>query len=293
MEFRRQKIPQLAVIESDLRNDRSGIFSLGRYEVNVRQDPERRRTHRHGFHELMIFDAGHGVYSGDFETVEVTAPAAIVIPAGTVHWWPRSEELRGVVCGFDLEFLQATGRTDDASAVLRPPFRPMVPLARESLARMMPWLARMEREWLSDGFGRMEILRACLTSLLVDVRREQLDQLAAADAPHTAGDRIYLAFLEELEKQVTRMPSARDLATALRVTPDHLSASLKQACGRNTGELIAERIMLEAKRLLAHSGLGVAETAYALGFESPSYFTRFFRKHADLSPKEFREGQAR
>lgn len=289
MEPGRRTIPELGVMGGESGKSRSGLFSFGRFEENVRQDPKRQRTHRHGFHELMIFEEGRGQYSGDFESVEVIAPTAIVIPAGTVHWWPQAENLRGAVCGFDLEFLRLHGRMDEAAAVLLPPLVPMVPLDSGAMAQMSPWLERMGREWLGDGGGRLEILRACLTALLVDVRRQQIARQTAPDAPHTAVERIYIAFLDELEKQVTKMPSARDLANALRMTPDHLSASLREACGRNAGDLIAERVMLEAKRLLAHSRLGVAEAAYALGFESPSYFTRFFRKHASLSPKEFRE----
>lgn len=54
----------------------------------------------------------------------------MVIPAGTVHWWPEAESLRGVVRGFELEFLRVAGRADAAAAVLQSPLVPLVPLTK-------------------------------------------------------------------------------------------------------------------------------------------------------------------
>jgi AraC-like DNA-binding protein len=285
----RRDIPDLPAMVSRFAEPHRGIFSYGRYEANVRDDPKRLGTHRHVFHELMIFESGRGVYSGDFDPVEVIAPAAVVIPAGTVHCWPEFDTLRGTACGFDLEFLRLGARTDEAVAVLMPPLMPVVPLKQETLARMHPWFSRMDEEWQDNGVGRLDLFRACLLALLVEVRRERNSHVSAPDAALSLDGRIYGAFLDELDRQVNRMPSVRDLAESLQLTPDYLSASLRQVCGQNASDLIAERVMLEAKRLLTHSRLSVAETAYALGFESPSYFTRFFKKHTDLSPRDFRQ----
>lgn len=284
MNLKRRDIPQLNAVGDESAAHNGGRFSLGRFEENMRADPRRAETHRHTFHELMVFESGEGTYSGDFVEYKIAAPAAVIVPAGTVHWWPAAKDLRGWVCGFDLEFLRAVNRTDEVIASLLAPKLPNVVLTTDAMERMQPWLRRLQQEWWGHALGKREMLRCCLTAALVEVSREH----GLEDGPKSASQRLYFAFLEVLESRVMTMPSARDLAEILRVTPDHLSASLRMCTGKNTGELIAERIILKSKRLLAHTRLGVAEAAYALGFESPSYFARFFRRHAGVAPKEFR-----
>lgn len=68
----------------------------------------------------------------------------------------------------------------------------------------------MIKEWLGDGAGRLEMLRACLAAMLVNVRRGQLD-LAAAPSHAPSQQWIYQAFIVELEKQLHTFPSVRDV----------------------------------------------------------------------------------
>jgi AraC-like DNA-binding protein len=67
-----------------------------------------------------------------------------------------------------------------------------------------------------------------------------------------------------------------------------LTESLRLEIGLTAGELIRARLLLEAKRLLLHSELTVAEIGYELGFEDPSYFSRFVRREIETSPVELR-----
>jgi AraC family transcriptional activator of pobA len=58
--------------------------------------------------------------------------------------------------------------------------------------------------------------------------------------------------------------------------------------GRPAGEVIRERVLLEAKRLLVSSAIGIAEIAWELQFKDNSYFTKFFKKYTGTTPEEFR-----
>jgi AraC family transcriptional activator of pobA len=80
----------------------------------------------------------------------------------------------------------------------------------------------------------------------------------------------------------------KDYAAMLSVTPTHLSRRVKAVSGRTAGDVIFDRIMLEAKRQLVFTDKPVAEIAYGLDFSSPSYFTRFFTRQAGETPKAFR-----
>ena len=63
---------------------------------------------------------------------------------------------------------------------------------------------------------------------------------------------------------------------------------MQAACGRTASEAIHARRMLEARRLLLHTGLGVGAIAERLNFSDASYFVRFFKRHAGATPREFR-----
>ena len=62
----------------------------------------------------------------------------------------------------------------------------------------------------------------------------------------------------------------------------------KDIYDRTVSEIIQERVILEAKRLLAHSGMSVSEIAYKLGFNDNSYFGRYFKKAVGIPPERFR-----
>ena len=72
------------------------------------------------------------------------------------------------------------------------------------------------------------------------------------------------------------------------LTTSHLNESLRLETGLTAGDLIRTRRILEAKRLLLHSELTMAEIGYELGFKDPSYFSRFTRRELKTSPGELR-----
>ena len=72
------------------------------------------------------------------------------------------------------------------------------------------------------------------------------------------------------------------------MTADHLSRSCRAVAGQSALDLLHERMLLEARRLLAYTDASVAEVAGDLGFDDPSYFSRFFARRAGRSPQDWR-----
>jgi len=93
-----------------------------------------------------------------------------------------------------------------------------------------------------------------------------------------------------LEENFRTTQSVSDYAKLLKVSSDRLGKAVQERSGRPAGEIIRQRLLLEAERLLAHTEMAVSEIAYALNFQDPAYFSRFFRRLAGHSPGEFREG---
>jgi AraC family transcriptional activator of pobA len=114
--------------------------------------------------------------------------------------------------------------------------------------------------------------------------------------PINASQRISTLFLELLERQfpiddnhqTVNLRSASDFAKQLNVHVNHLNRALKDTTEKITSQIIAERILQEAKILLKHSAWTVSEIAYTLGFTEVTHFNNFFKKHVQLSPLKFR-----
>jgi len=83
-----------------------------------------------------------------------------------------------------------------------------------------------------------------------------------------------------------------DYAELLNVTPNHLSQSVKFASEKNALSFINERVLSEAKSLIQFTEYDIAEIAYQLNFSDPANFGKFFKKHTDLTPLEFRKQAA-
>lgn len=111
-----------------------------------------------------------------------------------------------------------------------------------------------------------------------------------------ASARITSVFLELLERQFPiestehslELKSAQDFAKHLSVHVNYLNSAVKEITGKTTTDHIAERIISEAKALLQHTDWNIAEIAYALGFEYPTYFNNFFKKKTGQVPKSLR-----
>ena len=116
------------------------------------------------------------------------------------------------------------------------------------------------------------------------------------DQHNNAASRITNVFLELLERQFPiestdrplQLRTAQDYAKNLNVHVNYLNRAVKEVTGKPTTTHITERIVSEAKALLQHTDWNIADIAYALGFEYPTYFNNFFKRLTGTNPKSLR-----
>ncbi len=88
--------------------------------------------------------------------------------------------------------------------------------------------------------------------------------------------------------ELNGLPSVKECAKNLNLSPNYLSDLLKKETGKNTQEHIHLKLIEESKNLLLSSNKSISEIAYSFGYSSPQYFSKVFKKHTNLSPTEFR-----
>jgi AraC family transcriptional regulator, transcriptional activator of pobA len=253
--------------------------------VSIRQ--KRMEVHRHDYVELFCLD-GNGSVLIDFENYPLSGKSLIAIGPGRVHAW-QVKNLTGLYIAFTQEFFD--GKAPPPSALFDYPFifcgevSAVVQLRSKQGEQAQNLFREISREIQKHENLAVEMIHSQLRSLMVHLAR-----LYAATSPAPfAAIGLVRRFRQAAERSFRASASIRDYAQMLGVTPSHLSDSLRLETGLTAGELIRGRLLLEAKRLLLHSELTIAEIGYELGFEDPSYFSRFVRREIKASPVEFRK----
>jgi AraC-like DNA-binding protein len=251
-----------------------------------REEMERLPIDRHDYVELFLLQ-GQGSVLIDFENRRLSGKSLVAIGPGRVHAW-QGDKVTGIYICFTQEFFD--GASAPPSVLFDYPFMfgselpSVIHLEPKQGAQVQNLFRDINREFKSHQKLAVEMIRHQLRSLMV-----HLSRLYAAISPAAfAAVGLVRRFRLEIERSFRTSASVRDYARALGVTITHLNESLRLETGLTAGDLIRARLVLEAKRLLLHSELTMAEIGYQLGFKDPSYFSRFIRRKLKTSPQAFR-----
>jgi AraC family transcriptional activator of pobA len=223
------------------------------------------------------------------------APAAWMIAPGVVHGFVYQRDSTGHVATVPTALLHkglAPSRSlEDAL------HRPVVVRRPDSTCHdepVHPLFAGLAREFREGRPGRAEALQAHAVLLALWFLRRAAE--ARAPAPSSAvrppHDALVQEFRALVEARFRAHWTVSDYAKTLGITPDHLSRRCRTATGMGALELVHERLMLEARRLIAYTPATIAEIAHQLGFDDPAYFSRLFARRTGQSPSAYREAMA-
>jgi AraC family transcriptional activator of pobA len=208
---------------------------------------------------------------------------------------PADGACRGYCCVFTEGFLPAHTHLRPADWAVFAPDKPAFFRLTAAQATVFGGLfEKMLAEQASDYPYKYELLYHYLMECIHGALK-----LEPVAEPHgaTAATRLAAAFGTLLASQYPIVTPARQLALrtpqafadALAVHVNYLNRALKDATGKTTTQLLAERLVQEARTLLLHTDWPISHISYCLGFEEPTHFTRLFRKYAHCSPSSLRQ----
>ncbi|MEY3248604.1 MAG: hypothetical protein RL742_647 [Bacteroidota bacterium] len=266
-------------------------FTLAHLSDYLRQHPDLASPHRHAFYQIVLFTEGGGSHTIDFHTYPVRPHQVYYLAPGQIHAWNFDEQVEGFVLNFNESFFTAICHNPNFVTEF-PIFNniigePVNVLETECCSEIHGLLERMLAEYRSEADFRQDFLRALLLQLLVMLSRNMPARTAKPNSKHQLTILRNFERLIELHYRDKRLP--RDYAEMLFITPNHLNALTNGLIGKPAGELIRDRVLLEAKRLLVNSDYTITQIADMLSFEDNAYFTRFFKKYTGMSPENFRQ----
>ena len=246
--------------------------------------------HRHAYYEVFYFESGGGDHEIDFAHREIAAPAIHFVSPGQIHRVRRSADSHGCVILFTDEFYHlnlANRAILQEMPMLRGESEAgVINLDEQGAAEIAPIIGMIRTESENRSEYHDDAIRSLLNLLLITSRR--IAERQGLVDRETSDSQLLRRYRDAIEERFTSIHAVSAYARHLNLTPGHLNDTVREQTGKTASTLIHERIILEAKRLLVHSEASVKEIAYALGFDDPSYFTRFFRERVEATPGEFR-----
>lgn len=269
-----------------------GAFHVFRYEESLDPRQVRSLPHRHDFFQILWLDEGRGNLRCDLATHTFAGPTLAFFAPGRLHAWNHEIEPRGIMFGFPQSFFNADA--DYPGLIGRLPYlhevaSPLLALAGADAEDMSRHFAQLLAEAARELPGRDDIVRAFITIILSKTRQHLLARDGARPTAEPTVAALPQRFRIALDQNFPKLLKVSEYAKLLQVSRSHLNEELHRYVGSSASDLIHERLLLEARRLLVYSPLTVAQIAYELQFQDPSYFGRFFRLRAGISPGTYRE----
>ena len=250
-------------------------------------------AHRDWYNIVLVYGGGILQCMGSEYQVKEHA-VAFTNPHTPFGWRERDKITKGYFCLFNEQFLQNEKRITQY-----PPFKsntaPFCELTLKEATEIESLFLRMTSEANSDYIYKYHVIQLLIEEMLHLIMKS-ISYEAYRRNVFTAAQRLTIQFMELLERQflieeptqTVRIRTASDFARILNVHVNHLNRSIKQSTGKNTSQIIQERIMREAQNFLQLTNWNVAEIAFVLGFKEATHFNNFFKKSTGLSPTQFR-----
>lgn len=246
-------------------------------------------THR-GLFQLLFLFRGRVLATIDDEEWNCKGPTVITIHPSVVHGFDFSRQAQGYVLTLDQGALfgsKADERTDLFAPLFLQPLEMRFDPGSDLPGRIETLLKQMMAEFSAplNGHGLMlDWLARCVLMLLL---RQQKDH-DHADVAGRADFDTFSRFRALVDTHYRAQWSTGQYAAQLNMTESRLNRLCLRLGGKSAFDMTQQRLMLEARRKLTYVPASVSSIAYELGYQDPAYFSRAFKRHCGMTPKQFR-----
>lgn len=248
------------------------------------------KPHKHDFYILVVFTQGNGSHTIDFKTYDVASGSVFFLSPGQVHSWELSADSDGYILFFSADFYSATfsrKRLNEYSLFNSILEFPRMDIDSIKAREITSFLEKIAKENSEPTLFTKDLLRNYIDVLLVLLYRVKNSELSFSKKEKLSHNQF-----QELELLIdTHFKKHREVsfyADQMNISMKQLNTICKNTVSKTSSQLILDRVILEAQRLLTHSDLNISEIAYSLEFDDASYFSRLFKKKTGYTPEQFR-----
>lgn len=246
-------------------------------------------THQ-GMFQLLLLAEGHARVTLDGEKLDVAAPALICVPSSCVHAFAFGPDTQGWVLSVASDlFRDARLSTFDARQFPQSPRGYIVPLHdRPADAARLQWLMADIAAHMATQHGDVPDIVVSLLAVVLGVVQICLPGNCAEPPGVDRKVTLVRAFEALVDARFRENLGVAAYAAALSTTPVTLTRACRAIAGRSPGDIILDRVLLEAMRYLRHTAASSKQISDRLGFADPAYFARFFKARSGMTTSAFR-----
>ncbi len=288
----KKNIPVYSLDKFKSQSDKSRLFEVELFDANRHFQVS--YPHKHDFYEVLYLSNGFGYHIIDSNKYEIKPPCIFFMSPGQAHKLELSKDIEGYIFIFTAEFYLLNQK--NKNRLLEFPFF-------YSVEQNNPPVYLKNDE---DNLYIQSLFKHCIKVVLKDenasvneIARSTLDlilltcnNLYPADRKTVQkgkGHILVKNFLQLIEQHYYQNLRINEYAQMLAITPNHLTQMVKQIMGKTSVEILQQKTVVEIKRLLIHTDLNVSEISDYMNFPDLSYFTKYFKKIAGLSPLAYRK----
>lgn len=250
------------------------------------------KPHSHNFYLCVLFTEGTGTHEIDFNTYTINPGKVFFLKPGQTHYWKFETHPQGFIFFHSQEFYELKFLEHKLHmfpffySYLNPP---VLELNSKKLKALHVNFQEAYTEYQQTNLFRELKIVNSLNNIYIELTREYTVgvNLEKLKSPH------YVHILENLENLINvnfyKEKFPKFYADKLNITTKHLNRVVKKTTNKTTSQLISERTILEAKRLIVHSQDNLAHIAHTLEFSDYAYFSKFFKSRTGSTPLDFRK----
>lgn len=253
---------------------------------------------RHNFYQIALLESGGGNVSSGGKDFDLTSFSLFFIQPGQINQWHVPKDWKGYYISVSEAFY--TTALDQFKQLADFPFfqkfTPAFSLKKAEAEMILEIFQRVNEEYQSPSIYSESIIKSYLSTILgfcIRFYDREIKDGVNENRQLSLSDRFSRALRDYGQALgsglVTDHKSVSSFADELAVSPKHLSETVKKATGQSPIDHINRVLIEEAQKLLRTTNMTIKQVGYYLGFSSPSYFNRLFKKIVGTSPAEFRK----
>jgi AraC family transcriptional activator of pobA len=271
--------------------DLSDNFYMRRLDEYIIDNNDMVFPHRHSFFHFVLFTSGDGSYSIDFTNFTIKPYSMYFMAPGQVHTWDFQDIPTGYVVNFGADyfsdFLKHPSMIYDFPMFNGKPSSQVIQVPEHQQKSIIELLTNLYNSTLKNTWRSTSQFQIPLLHLF-ELMSASSSQVSKSFQAVCAGEKLVQQFINAINEHFFEEKYPSFYAKKLGITIHHLNNICKAHLGKQAGEVIRDRVILEIKRLLIDPTLKIKEISLLVKFNDPSYFSKFFKNGTGMSPEQFK-----